>query len=38
MDIKHTVTKEQGKSSAQIVLALSITLTVLMAAKLFGLY
>jgi succinate dehydrogenase / fumarate reductase cytochrome b subunit len=38
MDIKHTVTKEQGKSSAQIVLAISLTLTVLLAAKLFGLY
>jgi succinate dehydrogenase / fumarate reductase cytochrome b subunit len=38
MDIKHTVTKEQGKSSAQIVLAVSLTLTVLLAAKLFGLY
>ena len=38
MDIKHTVTKEQGQSSAQIVLAISLTLTVLLAAKLFGLY
>lgn len=38
MDIKHTVTKEQGKRSAQVVLALSLTLTVLLAAKLFGLY
>ena len=38
MDVKHTVTKEQGKSSAQIVLAISLTLTVLLAAKLFGLY
>ena len=38
MDIKHTVTKEQGKSSAQVVLAISLTLTVLLAAKLFGLY
>ena len=38
MGVKHTVTKEQGKSSAQIVLAISLTLTVLLAAKLFGLY
>lgn len=38
MDIKHTVTKEQGKRSAQVVLAISLTLTVLLAAKLFGLY
>ena len=38
MDVKHTVTKEQGKSSAQIVLAISLTLTVLLAAKLVGLY
>ena len=38
MDIKHTVSKEQGKSSAQIVLALSLGLTAVLGAKLFGLF
>lgn len=38
MDIFHTVSKEQGKSTAQITLALSLSLTLALGAKLFGLY
>ncbi len=38
MDMTHSVSKEQGRSSAVIVLALSLLLTVLLGAKLFGLY
>lgn len=38
MDATHSVSKEQGKSSAVITLASSVVLTVLLGAKLFGLY
>jgi len=38
MDATHSVTKEFGKSSAIGVLAISVTLTLLLGAKLFGLY
>ena len=38
MDMFHTVSKEQGKSTAQIVLVLSLGLTLVLGAKLFGLY
>ena len=38
MDATHSVTKEQGKSSAVITLGLSSVLTVLLGAKLFGLF
>jgi succinate dehydrogenase / fumarate reductase, cytochrome b subunit len=38
MDINHAVSKEFGKSSAIVTLALSIGLTLILAAKLFGLY
>lgn len=38
MDVNHAVSKEFGKSSAIVTLALSIGLTVLLGAKLFGLY
>ncbi|HEX5372138.1 MAG TPA: succinate dehydrogenase, cytochrome b556 subunit [Aquabacterium sp.] len=38
MDVKHTVSKEQGHSSALITLGLSIALTVVLGAKLFGLF
>jgi succinate dehydrogenase / fumarate reductase cytochrome b subunit len=38
MDIFHTVSKVQGKSTAQIVLVLSLGLTLVLGAKLFGLY
>jgi succinate dehydrogenase / fumarate reductase cytochrome b subunit len=38
MDATHSVTKEFGKSSAIFVLFLSIGLTVVLGAKLFGLY
>jgi len=38
MDARHAVTKEFGKSSAILTLALSIGLTVVLGAKLFGLY
>ena len=37
-DGNHAVTKEFGKSSALFTLALSVGLTVILAAKLFGLY
>jgi succinate dehydrogenase / fumarate reductase cytochrome b subunit len=38
MDATHAVTKEFGKSSAIVTLVLSIGLTVVLGAKLFGLY
>ncbi len=38
MDVCHAVSKEFGKSSAIVTLALSIGLTVMLGAKLFGLY
>lgn len=38
MDIFHTVSKEAGKKTAQLVLVLSLGLTVVLGAKLFGLY
>ena len=38
MDKFHAVTKEFGKSSAVVTLVLSLGLTVVLAAKLFGLY
>jgi succinate dehydrogenase / fumarate reductase cytochrome b subunit len=38
MDVNHAVSKEFGKSSAIVTLALSIGLTVALGAKLFGLY
>ena len=38
MDMTHSVTKAQGHSSAVITLISSLTLTVVLGAKLFGLY
>jgi succinate dehydrogenase / fumarate reductase cytochrome b subunit len=38
MDATHRVSKEQGKSSAMLTLSISTVLTVLLGAKLFGLY
>lgn len=38
MEVTHSLTKEFGKSSAIATLALSIGLTVVLGAKLFGLY
>lgn len=38
MDARHAVTKEFGKSSAVATLVLSIGLTVVLGAKLFGVY
>ncbi|MFM8636152.1 MAG: succinate dehydrogenase, cytochrome b556 subunit [Betaproteobacteria bacterium] len=38
MDATHSVTKEQGHSSAIVTLALSVLLTLALGAKLFGLY
>jgi len=38
MDATHAVTKEFGRSSAIVTLVLSLALTVLLGAKLFGLY
>lgn len=38
MDATHSVTKEFGKSSAIVTLALGFGLTVILGAKLFGLY
>ena len=38
MDLFHTVSKEQGRSTAQWTLGLSLALTVAFGAKLFGLY
>jgi len=38
MDMFHAVSKEQGKSSAVFTLAASVLLTLVLGAKLFGLY
>ncbi|WP_290867403.1 succinate dehydrogenase, cytochrome b556 subunit [Aquabacterium sp.] len=38
MDATHSVSKQQGHSSAIITLALSVGLTVILGAKLFGLF
>jgi succinate dehydrogenase / fumarate reductase, cytochrome b subunit len=38
MDATHSVSKQQGHSSAVVTLAASILLTVVLGAKLFGLY
>ena len=38
MDATHSVSKEFGKSSGAITLVLSLSLTVILGAKLFGLY
>lgn len=38
MDARHAVSKEFGKSSAIVTLVLSLGLTVVLGAKLFGLY
>ncbi len=38
MDVAHAVSKEFGRSSALVTLVLSIALTVVLGAKLFGLY
>lgn len=38
MDMTHSVTKEFGRSSALVTLALSVGLTLILGAKLFGLY
>jgi len=38
MDVQHAVSKEFGKSSAIVTLVLSLGLTALLGAKLFGLY
>ena len=38
MDATHSVSKEFGKSSGAITLVLSVALTVILGAKLFGLY
>ena len=38
MDVKHAVSKEFGKSSAIVTLVLSLGLTAVLGAKLFGIY
>lgn len=38
MDMTHSVTREQGRSSALVTLVASLVLTVLLGARLFGLY
>ena len=38
MDMTHSVTRQQGHSSAVVTLVSSVVLTVLLGAKLFGLY
>jgi len=38
MDVTHAMSKEQGKRTALIAIGLSLVLTLLCAAKLFGLY
>ncbi|NRF67385.1 succinate dehydrogenase, cytochrome b556 subunit [Aquincola sp. S2] len=38
MDATHSVSKQQGRSSAVVTVGLSTVLTVLLGAKLFGLY
>ncbi|MBL8334867.1 MAG: succinate dehydrogenase, cytochrome b556 subunit [Rubrivivax sp.] len=38
MDVTHSVTKEQGRSSAMFTMVASLLLTVALGAKLFGVY
>jgi succinate dehydrogenase / fumarate reductase, cytochrome b subunit len=38
MDVTHSVTKEWGRQSAVVTLVVSLALTLLLGAKLFGLY
>jgi succinate dehydrogenase / fumarate reductase cytochrome b subunit len=38
MDVTHSVSMQQGRSSANVTLVLSTLLTVILGAKLFGLY
>jgi succinate dehydrogenase / fumarate reductase cytochrome b subunit len=38
MDMTHSVTKEQGRSSAVVTLVSSLLLTIVLGAKLFGLF
>jgi len=38
MDLTHSVSKEQGKSSAVLTMAITLVLTAALGAKLFGLY
>lgn len=38
MDATHSVSKEQGRKSAVVTLVIALTLTVLLGARLFGLY
>ena len=38
MDVTHSVSKEWGRQSAVVTLALSLVLTLLLGARLFGLY
>jgi succinate dehydrogenase / fumarate reductase cytochrome b subunit len=38
MDVTHSVSKQQGSVSANVTLVLSVLLTLVCAAKLFGLY
>jgi succinate dehydrogenase / fumarate reductase cytochrome b subunit len=38
MDVTHSVSKEQGRVSAHVTIVLSTLLTLLLGAKLFGLY
>jgi succinate dehydrogenase / fumarate reductase cytochrome b subunit len=38
MDVQHAVSKEFGRSSAIATLGLSIAMTLVLGAKLFGLY
>jgi len=38
MDVTHSVTKEWGRQSAVVTLALSLALTLLLGARLFGIY
>jgi succinate dehydrogenase / fumarate reductase cytochrome b subunit len=38
MDVTHAVSKQQGRVSAQVCIVLSVLLTLVFAAKLFGLY
>lgn len=38
MDSTHSVSKEQGKNSAVVTIVISVALTLLLGAKLFGLY
>jgi succinate dehydrogenase / fumarate reductase, cytochrome b subunit len=38
MDVNHAVSKEFGKTSAIVTLAVSVGLTLILGAKLFGLY